>query len=148
MKSYLHRNGATCRRLQCRTLISFVFNLNEEFCWGRLFPPYSWLVCVCVCVRVHACSTDSSCFLFAVLVSALRWLHLKLEDRSQHGKSCKWCNDGVPICWKLDCFSMTLLFSSICSIMMFADMCRLGADDTLQYVLCCNPLFAINLDFY
>lgn len=58
MKLYLHRNGVTRPRLQRRTSISFVFNLNEKFCWGRLFfPPYSWFVDVCVGARVCACNT-------------------------------------------------------------------------------------------
>lgn len=52
MKLYLHRNEVTCRRLQCRTPISFVFNQNEKFCWGRLFSECSWLAYEYVCVRV------------------------------------------------------------------------------------------------
>lgn len=100
MNLYLHRNRATCRRLQCRTPISFVFNLNEKFCWGRLFPAYIWLACACVwrvCVCAFACFATYSCFPFSLLVSALRWLHSKLDDRSRHDKSC----NAMMVCYLL-----------------------------------------------
>ena len=127
----------------CRTLISFVFNLNEEFCWGRLFPAYSWLLCVRVCPCTYMLhwlllfSIRCPCQCITMTPFQIGW---QIAIRQ--------INDGVPICWKLNCFSMTLLFSCICSIMMFADMCHLGADDTLQYILYCNPLFTINQNFY
>lgn len=144
MKLYLHRNGVTCQRLQCRTHISFVFNLNEKFCWGRLFSAYSWFIyiCVCTCMCLHMCaytlhSLLLSCFSVSVLVCILRRLHFKLDDRLQHDKSCKWYNDGIPICWNLSCFSLTPLFSSIFwgsrYIMMFTDKHQLCADDIVQY---------------
>lgn len=140
MKLYLHRNEVTCRRLQCRTPISFVFNQNEKFCWGRLFSECSWLayeyVCVCVCVflNVNGCMfhyLPLSCFPFSVLVSALRWLHFKLDDRSQHEKSCKWLTDGKPICWELNCFLMAPLFLRR-GLGLCTDLCRQCAGDIFQ----------------
>lgn len=86
MKLYLHRNRVTCQRLQCRTLISFVFNQNETFCWCRLFffslRTNDERVCGSVSVSMlHYLLL--SCFSFSVLVSASGWLHLKLGDRLQ-----------------------------------------------------------------
>lgn len=66
-------------------------------------PVYTWLVCVCVRVCTHRCLL-LACYPLSVLVSALRWFHFKLDDSSQHDKPCKWPNDGISICWKLNCF--------------------------------------------
>lgn len=151
MKLYLHRNGVTCQRLLSRTPLSFVFfNLNEKFCWSRLFPAYSWLVCLRVCVCMCACMLHClllSCILFSVLVTALRWLHFKLDYRSQHDKSCKWCNDSIAICCKLNCFSMSPWFNSVCGskhVLMFTDKCWHCADDLLYCMLCLKLFFVIH----
>lgn len=107
VKLYLHRNRVTCQRLQRRTPISFVFNQNEKFCWGRLFSACNlwWSVDARVCVYASMLHyLLLSCVPFSALVSALRWLHFKLDDRLEHDKWCKWPNDGIPICWKLSCF--------------------------------------------
>lgn len=105
-KLHLHRNGVTCQRLQRRTPISFVFNQNEKFCWGRLFSACNlwWRVDACVWEHagmLHYLLLSVPC---SALVSEFRWLHFKLDDRLQHDKSCKWLNDGIPICWHRNCF--------------------------------------------
>lgn len=109
MKLYLHRNGVTRQRQHRRTPISFVFNQNEKFCWGRLFSACNlWRVCGSTCARVCLYASLPPLVLsripFAALVSVLRWLHFKLGDRLQYDKSCKWLGDDVPICCKLSCF--------------------------------------------
>lgn len=92
-------------------------------------------VCVSLCVHLGVCVParfTTSCFPFSVLVSALRWLHFKLHDRSQPMQMAQWwytylleaqlsLNDPPP-------------FSSICgSSIIVTDKC---GGDVLQYVFC------------